>query len=495
MRFRLPPPLILPLLVAAAARFAAAAPLAPFTGPTDIGAVNHATVAAYDRTTDTYSISASGDNIWGERDAFGFIWTPTSGDVALAADISFVGISPQPHRKACLMFRQSLEPDAPYVDVAVHGDGLASLQFRLERGGPTREVRSAVNAPSRVRLEKRGDYVYLSIARDGGALEPSGCMVRLPLKDPFYAGLAVCAHDAAAIETARFARVELGPAPAAPAERTFAIEVLPLASLDRRVVHRSPVRVESPHFSRDGSALFFNREGRIYRLDLRGGGEPVAIDTDFATHCISEHGLSPDGTTLVIGDTTEIGAALMYFVPVTGGKPRRVPAVAPAFWHSWSPDGGTLAYCAPRQGNFDVYTLAVEGGGETRLTDAVGHDNGPDFTPDGAWIYFHSNRTGSYQIWRMRPDGSNQEPVTDDDYQNWFPHPSPDGRFVVILSGEHASDDGRPPDGDYLLRLLPVDGGEPREIARFHGGQGSLNVPCWSPDGSSLAFVSYEPDP
>ena len=30
-------------------------------------------------------------------------------------------------------------------------------------------------------------------------------------------------------------------------------------------------------------------------------------------------------------------------------------------------------------------------------------------------------------------------------------------------------------------------------LARFHGGQGSLNVPSWSRDGAFIAFVSYEP--
>jgi len=28
-------------------------------------------------------------------------------------------------------------------------------------------------------------------------------------------------------------------------------------------------------------------------------------------------------------------------------------------------------------------------------------------------------------------------------------------------------------------------------LGRFFGGQGTINVPCWSPDGKRIAFVTY----
>ncbi len=46
------------------------------------------------------------------------------------------------HRKAALMIRQSLEPDAAYADVALHGDGLTSLQFRPTAGAATSALAS-----------------------------------------------------------------------------------------------------------------------------------------------------------------------------------------------------------------------------------------------------------------------------------------------------------------------------------------------------------------
>lgn len=473
----------------------AAGPLGVFSHQGDVGSVSRPVIAVYDAATNTYTVGASGANIWGPADGFGFVWKQITGDIAVAADIGFTGASNQGHRKACLVFRQSLDAGSAYADVAVHGDGHASLQFRSDPGGPTRTIQCPVTAPQRVRLEKRGSYVTLCVAGADGVLLPSGCAIRLSLDGPFYVGLAVCAHDNAAFETATFSAVELGVPPSPPAVRTSALEVIALSSLDRRVVYRAAGKMESPVFSPDGTALFFNRDGKMHRLNLSGAEAPVVIDTGSATHCINDHGISPDGTQLVISDLTEKGKSLMYLLPIGGGTPKRVEVPAPAYWHGWSPDGQTLAYCAGRNGEYDIYTIPVSGGQETRLTTAPGTDNGPDYSADGRWIYFHADRTGRIQIWRMHPDGANQEQMTNDDYDNRFPHPSPDGRWIVFLSTKVAPEHGDPAYGDYFLRLIPAAGGAPREIARFFGGNGTFNVPCWSRDSTRIAFASFSPAP
>jgi Tol biopolymer transport system component len=95
------------------------------------------------------------------------------------------------------------------------------------------------------------------------------------------------------------------------------------------------------------------------------------------------------------------------------------------------------------------------------------------------------------QIWRMKPDGTNQEQITNDEYNNWFPHVSPDGKWIVIIS---FPEDINPSDHPYYkqcyLRLLPIEGGTPKVIACVYGGQGTINVPSWSPDSQRIAFVS-----
>jgi Tol biopolymer transport system component len=270
------------------------------------------------------------------------------------------------------------------------------------------------------------------------------------------------------------------------------LETIAIDSKDRRVVRHAREHFEAPNWSRDGKDLLFNRGGSLYALAAEGGGgEPRPIDTGFANRCNNDHGLSPGGTELAISDQSQgDGQSLIYVVPAAGGTPRRVPARAPSYWHGWSPDGRTLAYCAERGGEYDVYTIPVEGGEETRLTTSPGLDDGPDYSPDGQWIYFNSERTGTMQVWRMRTDGSEPRPLTSDGYADWFPHPSPDGRWVAFLS--YAKDvKGHPPNKDVMLRMMPAGGGEIQVLAKLFGGQGTINVPSWSPDSTRLAFVSY----
>ncbi|MCP6286068.1 hypothetical protein NL472_27880, partial [Klebsiella pneumoniae] len=92
----------------------------------------HAGSATYDEKTASYTLTASGANMWATADAFHFAAKPVSGNLRIAADVGFTGAGKDPHRKAGVMIRDSLEPDAPYADVVVHGDGLVSLQYRAE---------------------------------------------------------------------------------------------------------------------------------------------------------------------------------------------------------------------------------------------------------------------------------------------------------------------------------------------------------------------------
>jgi hypothetical protein len=473
-------------------------PFGAFSGRKDIGEVSKPGSVKFDEAKGTYTIGGSGANMWANTDAFHYVWKKVAGDIALAADIKFAGDgkNSDPHRKACLMIRETLEPDSKYVDVALHGDGLTSLQFREESGGVTREVQTIIKNPKRLQIEKIGDYVYMSVAGSDGVLKPTGSSVRVAFGETFYIGLAVCAHDNTKFEQAVFSNVTPDRPPSSTAKSIrSAVEIMTIASGDRRCVFATEDLIEAPNWTPDGSALIYNGGGKLYRLPLVANAKPELIDTGFAINCNNDHGISPDGTQLVISDGTEEGRSVIYTLPITGGTPKRVTEKFPSYWHGWSPDGKTLAYCAERGGNYDIYTIPVEGGEETRLTDAEGLDDGPDYSPDGTWIYFNSVRTGLMQIWRMHPDGSNQEQVTNDEYANWFPHPAPNGESVVILSSIVPPDTGHPPDGDYVLRQLPTAGGAPRELARFHGGQGSINVPSWSRDSAYVAYVTWEPLP
>src|SRR5262245_15553873 len=175
----------------------------------DIGTVLHSGSARFDNTADIYTITASGDNMWFAKDAFHFAWKKATGDLSLTADVSFVGKGKDPHRKACLMIRQSLDADAAYVDVALHGDGLTSLQFRQTKGSNTHEVQANVSSVTRLRLEKRGKYALMYLGGKDETAQFSGAAVRVTLEEPFYVGIGVCAHNKDLTETAVFSTVEL----------------------------------------------------------------------------------------------------------------------------------------------------------------------------------------------------------------------------------------------------------------------------------------------
>ena len=464
-----------------------------FESQGDVGSVRRPGSVEYDPASGTYLIAGGGENMWFASDAFHFVWKTMSGDLTLASNIRWIGTGGNPHRKACLIIRQTLDPDSPYADAALHGDGLTSLQYRETPGGPTREIQSNVSAPAGLRLEKRGEYVSMSVAPAGEALRPAGGTFRIRFKEPFYVGLGVCSHEVDGLEKAVFSKVEIVPvAKSAGAKPRLesTLETVSISSKDRKVIYHVGDRIEAPNWMPDGKSLIFNRNGRLYRL-LLSGGRPLPIDTGFAVHSNNDHGISPDGTQLAISDQTEDQESRIYVLPITGGSPRRVTPLAPSYWHGWSPDGKTLVYCAERNGEYDVYAIPTAGGEEKRLTTSPGLDDGPEYSPDGQFIYFNSERTGTMQIWRMKPDGSGQEQVTTDEYNNWFAHPSPDGKSIVFLT--YPKDvKGHPENKDVMLRLVPVGGGEIQVLAKLFGGQGTINVPSWSPDSQNVAFVSYQ---
>jgi TolB protein len=206
-----------------------------FTDHGDIGTVEKPGSITYDAAGKTYTVCASGANMWANADAMQYVWKKVSGDVSIAASIVFNGTSAQPHRKACLVIRQNLNPGSPYVDVAVHGDGLTSLQYRDTADGTTKEIQSMVANPSRVRLDKIGDTVYLSVAAAGSDPTPSGASFALHFTSPFYIGLAVCAHDKDGFETAVFSNVAIGAASNAASVPQSGYHIITLPTGDRRV--------------------------------------------------------------------------------------------------------------------------------------------------------------------------------------------------------------------------------------------------------------------
>ena len=272
------------------------------------------------------------------------------------------------------------------------------------------------------------------------------------------------------------------------------VEILDIDSGTRTLVFSAPGIYEAPNWSRDGTFLIVNHDGRLFRIDL-GSGELSAIDTGFATRCNNDHGISPDGSEIVIShhDADSDGGSVIYRLPISGGTPRRVTPNWPSYWHGWSPDGETLAYVAGRNDqDYKIYSISVDGGEETQLTFGPGLDDGPDYSVDGRHIYFNGFRNGRMQIWRINADGSEPQQVVVSNHSDWFPHPAPDDKHLVFLRYLEDQGQGHPFGREVQLMLLDLPSGAVRPLTDvFWGGQGSLNVPSWAPDSRRLAFVSY----
>ena len=342
------------------------AALGQFDGHADVGAPKLAGDATYRAAAQEYELTAAGFNMWAARDEFHFLWKRWKGDFILQARVEFIGQGVDPHRKLGWMVRSTLDADSPYADATVHGDGLASLQFRRTKGGITEQVRSGVAAPSFIQLERRGSDYRFAAARFGDPLVT--CQTNLALGDEVYVGLFLCSHNSNVVEKAVFRDVRI----IRPAAASFVpyrdylgshLEILEVATGHRELIHSSAQPFEAPNWTGDGQALIYNTSGR---------------------------------------DATYLG----------------------------------------RLYRFDLATR--------RATL-----------------------------------------IPTDEFNNWFPHISRDGRWIAFLS---FSREVPPTDHPYYqqvaLRVMPIEGGKPRVIACVYGGQGTLNVPSWSPDSKRLAFVS-----
>jgi Tol biopolymer transport system component len=270
------------------------------------------------------------------------------------------------------------------------------------------------------------------------------------------------------------------------------VEVMNVQSGKRKIIYSEPGSLQAPNWTTDGKSLIYNRNGLLYNLPL-DTQKPTLINTGSATHNNNDHVLSFDGKQLGLSNNSpeDKGESVVYTVPVTGGTPKKITTNYPSYLHGWSPDAKYLVFTGGRNEEYDIYKISSKGGKEIQLTTAKGLDDGAEYSPDGKYIYFNSTRSGLMQLWRMKPDGSKQEQITSDNYNNWFPHISPDGKSIVFLSFMNDIDpDDHPFYKHVYLRMMPITGGKPKVIAYIYGGQATINVPSWSPDGKQVAFVS-----
>lgn len=476
-----------------------------FTAATDIGNPKQKGSILFQPETQSYSLKGGGTDIWFGHDEFYYAFNEIEGDFIATARFEWVGAGLDPNRKTGWMIRKSKEDSAPHVSAVYHGDGHMVMQWRELPGAFMRNPQDEINFPKRhcqiLQLERRGRRIIMRAAHPGEPLQEVGSHEPMDLQEKVLLGIFVCAHQALATETVTVTNLRIErPVPEDYNTNTGAIksrlEILELETGHRKIIHESNTRFEAPNWHPDGDKLLFNEGGLLYNIPITGG-TPLKLNTGFATRNNNDHGFSFDGKWLAIShhvDGLPGGGSTVYILPASGGEPTKVTMGTPSYWHGWSPDGKEVVYVAQRGTTFyDIYKSDISTNKAVKLTsNTTAHVDGPEYTPDGRYIYFNSSFSGTMQIWRMSPDGTNQEQLTFDEYNNWFPHISPDGKWVLFLSFlPDINPNDHPAYKRVMLRLMPLQGGAPKVVGYLYGGQGTINVPSWSPDGKKVAFVSY----
>ena len=468
-----------------------------FDGNEDVGDPVKKGSATYNAETQEYSLSCGGKNMWANNDQFRFLWRKIQGDFMISATVRFIGHGVDPHRKIGVIARNALTANSPYADACVHGDGLTSLQFRPQDTAQTAQVVLPSNGAVNIELQRIGDTFTFSAATPGENYKTAAKEVIL--NDEVYAGIFICSHNENVVEQAVFSNVRII-IPAAKDFRPYRdyigshIEVMDVQSGLRKILYSAPNSLQAPNWTRDGKNLIYNSEGLLYKYDL-STGSVSKLNTGIANQNNNDHVISFDGKQIALSNHVgEKRISTLFILPINGSdKPIQITSAdsGHSYLHSWSTDGKKLIFTGQRKNQYDIWAVDIASKKETQLTNTPTLDDSPEFSPDGKWIYFNSVRTGTMKLWRMKPDGSNQEQVTFDEYNDWFPHFSPDGKWIVFLSfPKETNPTDHPWYQKIYLRLMPASGGVPKNIAYVYGGQGTINVPSWSPDSKRIAFVS-----
>ena len=472
-------------------------PLGIFDDHLDVGSPVLKGSASYNPGTQEYTMEGAGMNMWSNIDQFHFLYKKIKGDFIISATVRFIGKGTADHRKIGIIARDKLTTDSRYADACVHGDELSSLQYRTEDGAQTEQVILSSYHPAHIELQRIGNLFTFSAATAGENYK--SVSKELPLNNEVYAGLFICSHIDTVMEKAVFSNVRITiPAPAdfRPYRDYIGsnLEIMDVFTGNRKILHSAPNSLQAPNWTTDGKYLVYNSEGLLYRYGL-DHGKIEKLNTGFANQNNNDHVLSFDGKQIAISHHAgEKRISTLYILPVTGSdNPTQVtsPGSGHSYLHGWSPDGKRLVFTGQRNNQYDIWAVDIKSKKEYQLTNTPSLDDSPEYSPDGKWIYFNSVRTGTMKLWRMKPDGSAQEQVTFDEYNDWFPHFSPDGKWIVYLSyPKEINPTEHPWYMKVRLRLMPASGGVPKTIDYVYGGQGTINVPSWSPDSKKIAFVS-----
>jgi hypothetical protein len=201
------------------------APIGIFDGQSDVGSAVVPGSASFDVASGRYTVHSAGYNIWYNRDEFRFLWKRVSGDVSIAADVSFPNKNGYDDRKAVVIIRQSLEDDSKEVLAGLHGGAMLQFAQRPDKGSRITDMEYRFGArgrpegaspdslvtiaPKRIGLERRGDSIALYVSLEGEAMHQFGPPIPLRFDGPVYVGIGFCSHIPDKVDSAVLANVVL----------------------------------------------------------------------------------------------------------------------------------------------------------------------------------------------------------------------------------------------------------------------------------------------
>ncbi len=470
-------------------------PVGAFDAHADLGNPLLKGTAVYNETEQEYLLSGSGAN---NAHQFQYLYKKIKGDFIIKATIKFRTEKTAFMRKGGIVAMEAPDTTSAYAALGVF-DSIplaAAVSFHTNENDSINHISISSYCPKEISLERSGNLFTFSVAAAGENYKTISNEIQL--SNELCVGIYIRSNAGDKKEYATFSNVRL----IIPAPKDFRpyidyigshLEIMDIETGHRKIMYSVPdVSLQAPNWTRDNKFIIYNQEGKLYRYEL-DNGKISTLNTGNVKNMDGDHVLSFDGQ--MLGISGNMGEhETIYIMPADGSdNPLKITSgtTGPSYLHGWSPDKKSLVFTGRRNGIFDIWLVNTTTHTETQLTHNNVLDDGPEFTPDGKYIYFNSVRTGTMQIWRMKADGSNQEQVTFDEYNNWFPHISPDGKWIVYLAfPKNIDPSSHPFYKNIYIKLMPASGGVPKTIAYLYGGQGTMNVPSWSPDSKNIAFVS-----